>query len=127
MFATSGLLQPINAGGRTSFKLGSTIPVKLRVTDCSGAPVDGLDLHVHLAMVGGGTPVASSAADTATYALLDGTGGQYLFDLSTKRSQFPAARTSRRGPTTCGSRAGDRRSTPRSTCDRPATCLPAGR
>ena len=31
-FVTSGLLQPVNPGGRTTFKLGSTIPVKVRAT-----------------------------------------------------------------------------------------------
>ena len=84
LYATSGLLQPINAGGRTSFKLGSTIPVKLRLSDCTGAPVDGVDLHVHLAM--GGSAVAETATNGDTGMRY--TGGQYLFNLSTKRSQF---------------------------------------
>jgi hypothetical protein len=84
VFATSGLLQPINAGGRTTFKLGSTIPVKLRVTDCTGAPVDGLDLRVHLAKGGSDAQLASSNGDTG----MRYTGDQYLFNLSTKRSQF---------------------------------------
>ncbi len=84
LFATSGLLQPINAGGRTSFKLGSTIPVKLRVSDCTGAPVDGLDLHVRLAMGGSAVGEAATNGDTG----MRYTGGQYLYNLSTKRSQF---------------------------------------
>jgi len=84
LYATSGLLQPINAGGRTSFKLGSTIPVKLRVSDCTGAPVDGVNLHVHLAMGGSAVAEAATNGDTG----MRSTGGQYLFNLSTKRSQF---------------------------------------
>ena len=83
-FATSGLLQPINAGGRTTFKLGSTIPVKVRATDCTGAPVAGLDLHVHLSMGGSDAQAAASNGDTG----MRYTDGQYIFNLSTKRSQF---------------------------------------
>jgi hypothetical protein len=77
-------LQPINAGGRTSFKLGSTIPVKVRMSDCTGAPVDGLDLHVHLAMGGSAVAEAATNGDTG----MRYTGGQYVFNLSTKRSQL---------------------------------------
>ena len=84
LYATSGLLQPINAGGRTTFKLGSTIPVKVRVSDCTGAPVDGVGLHVHLAMGGSAVAEAATNGDTG----MRYTGGQYLFNLSTKRSQF---------------------------------------
>ena len=88
--STSGLQAPLGKG-RTSFKLGSTIPVKLGVTDCSGASLAGLTLHVHLALVGGGdaSVVSSSAADIGDLMRSsDGTGGQYQFDLSTKRSQL---------------------------------------
>ena len=67
------------------FKLGSTIPVKVRASDCTGAPVDGVDLHVHLAM--GGSPVAQAAASNGDTGMRY-TDGQYLFNLSTKRSQF---------------------------------------
>ena len=85
LYATSGLLQPINAGGRTTFKLGSTIPVKVRVSDCTGALVDGLDLQVHLALGGSQvTQLASSNGDAG----MRYTDGQYLYNLSTKRSQF---------------------------------------
>ena len=88
--STSGLQAPLGKG-RTSFKLGSTIPVKLGVTDCSGASLGGLTLHVHLALVGGGdaSVVSSSAADIGdVMRSSDGTGGQYQYDLSTKRSQL---------------------------------------
>ena len=88
--STSGLQAPLGKG-RTSFKLGSTIPVKLGVTDCSGASLGGLTLHVHLALVGGGdaSVVSSSAADLGDVMRSSGgTGGQYQYDLSTKRSQL---------------------------------------
>ena len=33
-----GILQPINyTGPRSAFKIGSTIPVKIKITDCTGA------------------------------------------------------------------------------------------
>ena len=80
----AGSSQPINAGGRTTFKLGSTIPVKVRATDCTGAPVAGLDLHVHLSMGGSDAQAAASNGDTG----MRYSDGQYIFNLSTKRSQF---------------------------------------
>ena len=49
-----------------------------------GRPGDGLDLHVHLAMGGSAVAEAASNGDTG----MRYTGGQYHFDLSTKRSQF---------------------------------------
>ena len=38
----------ISAAQRSSFKIGSTIPVKLKITDCNGTAVTGLTLTVHL-------------------------------------------------------------------------------
>jgi VCBS repeat-containing protein len=94
LFNTSGILQPINlTGTRSSFKIGSTIPVKLRVTDCGGASVGSLTLTVHLARIDPSAEsvnevVSSSAADTGTTMRFDGSGSQYIFNLSTKLSQF---------------------------------------
>jgi hypothetical protein len=79
------LLPPLGTG-RTSFKLGSTIPLKLQVTDCTGAPVESLPLTVHLGWLNGpeGVAASSSAADVgATMRYME---SQYLYDLSTKRS-----------------------------------------
>jgi Thrombospondin type 3 repeat len=97
LYVTSGILQPINlTGQRSSFKIGSTIPVKLRVTDCLGTPVGTLSPQVHLTKVDSG-PVAvnelvsTSAADTGTTMRFTGApDSQYIFNLSTKRSQFNA-------------------------------------
>jgi len=84
---TTGLLPPL--AGRTSFKLGSTIPVKLQVLDCSGASIGNLALHVHLGLVGGGDAnvASSNGADGDVMRFSGGAGGQYQFDLSTKRTQ----------------------------------------
>ena len=96
LFNTSGILQPINlVGTRSSFKIGSTIPVKLRVTDCGGASVGSLTLTVHLARTDPTAEtvnevISSSAADTGTTMRFDGSATQYIFNLSTKRSQFNA-------------------------------------
>ena len=86
---TTGLQGPLS--GRTSFKLGSTIPVTLQVLDCSGASIGDLQLHVHLGLVGGGEAVvapsgASSAGDLMQFS--GGPHGGYQYDLSTKLTQL---------------------------------------
>jgi thrombospondin type 3 repeat protein len=86
---TSGLLPPL--GGRTSFKLGSTIPVKLQVLDCNGASIGNLPLHVHLGLVGGSEAVVASSGASNGGDLMrfsGGPGGQYQYDLSTKLTQL---------------------------------------
>lgn len=94
VYNSSGLLQPINiAGQRSSFKLGSTVPVKTSVTDCNGVSVSGLTITVHLLRVDGTAEAvnevtSSSAADTG--ATMRYSSGQYIFNLSTKLSQFNA-------------------------------------
>jgi PKD domain-containing protein len=97
LYNTSGILQPINlTGPRSSFKIGSTIPVKLRVTDCSGTAVSGLILTVHLAQTDPTADsvnelVSTSAADSGTTMRFTGApDNQYIFNMSTKRSQFNA-------------------------------------
>jgi hypothetical protein len=86
---TIGLLPPLS--GRTSFKIGSTIPVKLQVLDCSGASIGNLPLHVHLGPVGGGeATVAASGVSNAgdLMRFSGGSGGQYEYNLSTKLTQL---------------------------------------
>lgn len=101
-YLTSGILQPINADNSSSFQLGRTLPVKIRITDCvSGDGVNTLAPQVSLALVDlGGGPVneliSSSAADEGTTMRSAG-DGQYIFNLSTKRSQFNAGEDLRSG------------------------------
>ena len=82
VYASSSFLPPIT--GRTTFKLGSTIQVKLRVTDCAGLPVTTLAPELHLGLVDGGEadPLSTNGLGMRL------AGDQYLFNMSTKRSQF---------------------------------------
>lgn len=99
-YVTSGVLQPINADGTSSFKIGSTIPVKLRITDCAGATVGTVRPKVSLRklLVNSGTVnevVSTSAADTGSIMRFDGT--QNIYNLSTKNSEFNAGQSLTQG------------------------------
>ena len=87
-----GILQPINyTGPRSAFKIGSTIPVKIKITDCSGTPVSGLSPQVTLKFVDG-TPdgsvledVVSTVPDQGTTMRYTGSPDyQYIYNLATK-------------------------------------------
>lgn len=94
-YVTSGILQPINADNSSVFNLGRTIPVKIRVTDCvTGAAANNLAPQVALGYTGSGGGavnelVSSSAADEGT-TMRNAGDGQYIYNLSTKNSQFNA-------------------------------------
>ena len=93
LYTTSGFMQPINMDGSSNFKIGSTIPVKLKMFDCLGNQVTTLSPTVHLKKIGSGAGtvnevISSSAADSGN--TMRHTGDSYMFNLSTKRSQFNA-------------------------------------
>jgi hypothetical protein len=85
----SGALQPINQDGTSRFKVGSTVPVKFTL-NCGSTPIT--DAVVKLTVKKGdasadpGTDEAISTAASTTGNLFryDATGGQYIFNLSTK-------------------------------------------
>ena len=86
----SGILQPINmTGTRSGFKLGSTIPVKIQITDCNGNPVTNLSPQVSLKKMDATPDVAvnetvvSTVPDQGTTMRHAG-DGQYIFNLATK-------------------------------------------
>ena len=84
---------PINlTGTRSSFKIGSTIPIKITVTDCAGAPVTTLTPTVNLVQGDNTADIPVNEATIAEVAtngkLMRWTGEQYLYNLSTKNSQF---------------------------------------
>jgi hypothetical protein len=92
---TSGILAPINTASatpRSVFKLGSSIPVKITVTDCSNAVVSNLipivQLHKVDNVVDGvvNEELVAVAATNGKAMRWDLT--QYIYNLSTKRSQF---------------------------------------
>jgi hypothetical protein len=94
LYSTGGIQQPIDASGTSSFKISSTIPTKVQVKDCTGAGVLNLSLEVRLTkMLPTTSPVnevvSSSAADSGNL-MRSQADGQYMFNLSTKRSQFNA-------------------------------------
>jgi hypothetical protein len=84
-----GLQQPVNPDGSSIFKLGSTIPVKFKLTDAALASVDSAVGHLTLAKVSNSVDgsfveaVSTSNATTGTLFRLAG-DGQYMFNLSTK-------------------------------------------
>jgi hypothetical protein len=89
LYATSGILQPINSDKTSNFKLGSTLPVKIRITDCTGASVPNLTPHVGLVKVGAGGGTANEAVPESVPDEgndMRYTDGQYIYNLSTKRS-----------------------------------------
>ncbi|MDO7869074.1 PxKF domain-containing protein [Nocardioides jiangxiensis] len=94
----SALLQPINATGtRSTFKLGSTVPVKITVKDCSNATVSTLAPTVSLTRLdtqADGTVNEIAADSVATNGLQmrwDAAAQQYVYNLSTKLSQQTGA------------------------------------
>lgn len=89
----SAILQPINSTGtRSGFKIGGTIPVKITVTGCDSNPVSTLTPAVQLVQ-GDTTPDVAvnetMIAETPTNGtLMRWSDTQYIYNLSTKNSQF---------------------------------------
>jgi hypothetical protein len=91
LYSRSDILQPINfTGPRSLFKLGSTIPVKIKITDCTGAPVTTLTPDVKTTKLDStpeGTVVETVYTDIPTNGLdmrYDATSQQYIYNLGTK-------------------------------------------
>jgi hypothetical protein len=96
LYHVSGVLQPVNDTQAhqdpSVFKYGSTVPVKIKVTDCSGAMVDGLTPQISVKKISGSTPptgvdetiASTSGADSGTTMRFDATAGQYMYNLATK-------------------------------------------
>lgn len=82
----SGFLPPVNRG--KSFNLGSTIPVKFRLTDSNGASITNATATIMLQKSAGSTslgdivkPVSSGGSNTDNFFRYD--SGQYIYNLST--------------------------------------------
>jgi hypothetical protein len=88
----AGILQPINyTGPRSLFKLGSTIPVKIKITDCNNNTVSTLHPQVSLTRLDG-SPDGSSVEDVYSTVPDQGTtmrftgspDYQYIYNLGTR-------------------------------------------
>jgi hypothetical protein len=97
-YAWSGLLQPVNQDGSSIFQQNSTIPLKFRLTTCSGAAITTAVATLEVvpfsdSIVGtvdeGSLP--NARADTGNLFRFDAKGGQYLFNLGTKSLPAGAA------------------------------------
>jgi hypothetical protein len=101
LYNVSGVLQPVNdtqaQNNPSVFKYGSTIPVKIRITDCDGIAVSGLSPQIFVKKTAGSTPLSgldetiasTSGADSGTtmrYA-----DGLYIYNLATKSLADPSA------------------------------------
>ncbi len=85
------VLQPINADGTSTFKLGSTVPVKFRVCDVNGNSIGGTGMKVVtsftiLSKVSKTASVNEEVLSTTpdTEFRWDATNQQWIFNLSTK-------------------------------------------
>jgi hypothetical protein len=93
LYNTSGVLQPVNntqaQNDPSIFKYGSTIPVKIQVTDCNGVIVPGLSPTISVQKLAGATPsgtdegiVSTSGADSGT--TMRWSDPLYIYNLATK-------------------------------------------
>lgn len=92
----SAVMAPINASGtRSSFKIGSTVPVKITVTGCDGAPVSTLTPTVNLQRTDGTADFAVNEPEVTEVATngkqMRWSDDTYIYNLSTKLSQFTGA------------------------------------
>ncbi len=91
-YALGAIQTPFNVDGTSVFKYGSTVPVKVRITDCAGAPVPGLAPTIKVALASSATPStainetvdSTSAADTTGVLRYDATAGHYIYNMATK-------------------------------------------
>jgi hypothetical protein len=83
-FATDGVRPPIDPDGRSVFKHGRTVPVKVAVADCDGSVPSTLALRLSVTLAAGGPALVT---DTLRYD-----DGQYVANLRTGALPDPTAR-----------------------------------
>lgn len=98
LYNMTGILAPFNADGTSVWKYGSTLPVKVRITDCNGSPVSGLAPKVGTTLQDSSDPsisideaASTSAADTTGILRYDPTAGQYIYNFGSKHLSDPSA------------------------------------
>jgi hypothetical protein len=86
----SDFLQPVNVDGSSVFKLGSTVPVKFRLTNGSAGVVGATNFKLYVAKVSNNTvgteieAVTSTPASTGNLFRYDPSGGIYIYNMGTK-------------------------------------------
>jgi hypothetical protein len=88
-YAFDGFLPPIPNDGTGVFKLGSTIPVKFRLTDRNGVRVPGVIARLTVQLLSNGNPVGTPIDATAPGGADSGNvfrddGSQYIYNLATR-------------------------------------------
>jgi VCBS repeat-containing protein len=84
------LLSPVNADNSSIFKLGSTIPLKINITDCSGAGVTGLSPDIRMIKTSSSAPLTgvdegiSTQPNDANWVMRDSGNGLYIYNLASK-------------------------------------------
>jgi len=84
------LLSPVNADNSSIFKLGSTIPLKVNITDCSGTGVTGLSPDIRMIKTSSSAPLTgidegiSTQPNDANWVMRDSGNGQYIYNLASK-------------------------------------------
>jgi hypothetical protein len=89
--AWSGLLQPVNQDGSSIFQAKSTIPLKFRLSSCSGQSITTAIATLEVVAVSNtilGTvleeALPNSRADIGDLFRFDAKGNQYVYNLGTK-------------------------------------------
>ena len=84
------LLSPVNADSSSIFKLGSTIPLKVNITDCNGVGVSGLSPDIRMIKTSSSAPLMgvdegiSTQPNDANWVMRDSGNGQYIYNLASK-------------------------------------------
>ena len=82
------LLSPVNADSSSIFKLGSTIPLKVNITDCNGVDVTGLAPTIKMLLISsnpantGEIEAASTQPNDTNGVMRDVGGGMYMYNLA---------------------------------------------
>jgi hypothetical protein len=91
LYNMTGILPPFNSDGTSVWKYGSTLPTKVKITDCDGNPVPNLKPKIGTSMSSSVPPTiavdeatSTSAADNDSVLRFDSTGGQYIYNYASK-------------------------------------------
>jgi hypothetical protein len=82
------LLSPVNADSTSIFKLGSTVPLKVNITDCNGVGVTGLAPTIKMLLISsnpantGEVEVTSTQPNDTNGVMRDVGGGMYMYNLA---------------------------------------------